>query len=434
MHEDSEAGHEASVEGAAGEASGRPSKGRDRFVAFASLRNRNFRLYAIGSLVATTALQMQSLAQNYLVYHLTNAATAIGYVSLAMGFAVLICSLAGGVAADRMPKRNLLIAGRLGIGLFALFIGVMISTGLIAVWQIVIASVATGIIAGFTMPAQQSYVPDLVGEKNLMNAMALSSGIMNVTRIGGPALAGVLIAAFGVGPVYYIKFFGYAIFAVVLLFIPILGKAVASVQTANSPLKDALDGFRYLRSDRTLLSLLIAGLLPVILALPYINFLPVFQKDVFQVGETELGLMMSMVGGGAVVGALVVASLTNYRYKGRVLLISGLGFGVTLMLFGLIAGPDTFVLSLLILPLTGAFGTAFTTLNQAMMLTITPPEMRGRVAGLFMMTFGLQPLGAMPIGMLIDATGAPLTIACCGGATLVVFVLVTMFMPHIRSL
>jgi MFS family permease len=351
-----------------------------------------------------------------------------------MGFAVLICSLAGGVAADRLPKRNLLIAGRLGIGLFALFIGVMISTGLIAVWHIVVASLGTGIIAGFTMPAQQSYVPDLVGEKNLMNALALSSGIMNVTRIGGPALAGVLIGAFGVGPVYYIKFFGYGIFALVLLFIPIIGKAVASAETTNSAMKDALDGFRYLRSDRTLLSLLVVGLLPVILAMPYVNFLPVFQKEVFQVGETELGLMMAMVGGGAVVGALLIASLTDYRYKGRVLLISGLGFGAALALLGLVAGPDTFVPSLVILVFTGAFGTAFTALNQAMMLTITPPEMRGRVAGLFMMTFGLQPLGAMPIGLLIDAFNAPLIIGCFGGVTFVFFIFVAILMPRIRSL
>ena len=408
--------------------------GRDRFVIFASLRNRNFRLYAIGSLIATMALQMQMIAQNVLVYDLTGQAMAIGYVSVALGVAILFCSVIGGVAADRLPKRNLLIVGRLGIGVFALFIGVMISTGLIAVWHIVVASLMVGIIAGFTMPAQQSYVPDLVGEKNLLNALALSSGIMNVTRLGGPALAGVLIAAFGVGPVFYIKFFAYGVFAVVLLLIPITGKAVASAQTANSPIKDAVDGFRYLRSDRTLLSLLIVGVFPVILAMPYVNFLVVFQKEVFPVGEMELGLMYTMVGAGAVAGALVVASLTNYRYKGRVLLVSGLCFGASLALFGLVAGPNTFGPSLVILALTGAFGTAFMTLNQALMMIITPPEMRGRVAGLFMTTFGLMPLGAMPIGILIDATSAPLTIGCFGGATLVFFIIATMFMPRIRSL
>jgi predicted MFS family arabinose efflux permease len=155
---------------------------------------------------------------------------------------------------------------------------------------------------------------------------------------------------------------------------------------------------------------------------------------VFQVGELELGLMMSVGGGGAIAGSLVVASLTNYRYKGRVLLVSGLGLGAMLMLFGFIAGPNTFVPSLVVLAFAGAFGTAYMALNQALMLTIAPPEMRGRVAGLFMTTFGLQPFGAMPIGMLIDATSAPPVIAGFGGATLVFFVFVAMFMPRIRSL
>jgi predicted MFS family arabinose efflux permease len=175
-------------------------------------------------------------------------------------------------------------------------------------------------------------------------------------------------------------------------------------------------------------------MLPVILAMPYVNFLPVFQEAVFHVSSTGLGLMMAVVGGGAIFGSLTVASLTNYRYKGRVLLISGLGFGASLMFFGLVAGPNTFVPSLLILALTGAFGTAFSALNQAMMLIITPPEMRGRVSGLFMMTFGLQPLGAMPIGMLIDVAGAPPVIACFGGATLAFLAFATMLMPRIRNL
>lgn len=408
---------------------------RDRFAIFASLRNRNFCLFIIGSLIATTALQMQQLAQNYLVFQLTEQATAIGYVSSALGIAMLFFSLAGGVAADRMSKRTLLIIGRLGIGLFTLFLGVMISIELVAVWHIIVVSVVVGIIAGFTMPAQQSYVPDLVGEKNLVNAMALNAGIMNVTRIGGPALAGILIAVIGIGPVFYIKFFGYILFAIILLFIPITGKAELSVeQKSRSPIKDAIEGFRYLRNDRTLLSMLIVSLFPVILAMPYVNFLPVFQERVFQVGTTELGLMMSMVGGGAVVGSLVVAALTEYKYKGRVLVLSGIGFGLSLMLFGFVSGPGTFILSLVILAFTGATGTAFMALSQALMLAITVPEMRGRIAGLFMTTFGLMPLGAMPIGMLIDIAGAPLIIACFGGATMVIFIMVFIFMPRIRNI
>lgn len=407
-------------------------KRRDWLLPFASLRNRYFLIFTIGQLLSVTSLQMMQLAQNYLVYQLSGLATSIGYVSAALGFSMLLFSLTGGIAADRLSKRNLLMVGQLGIGAFALWIGVMVSTGLIQVWHIVLSAVMVGIIAGFTMPARQSYVPDLVGENNLVNAMALTSGIMNMTRIGGPALAGVIIAAVGVAPLYYAKFVGYGAFAVMLSLIPIKGKVEGSV--SRSLLGDALDGFRYLRQNHNVLELLIIGVIPVVLAMPYVNFLPVFQEEVFHVGAAELGIMMSAVGAGAVVGALTIASLSEYRYKGWVLLGAGIGFGVSLVLFCVAADAGSFGLSLVLLALTGGTGTAFMALNQALVMTLTPPEMRGRITGLFMTTFGLQPLGALPIGALSDTFGAPLTIGAFGGLTLLLFVGVTLFRPHLRQI
>jgi len=409
---------------------GHPQKKRDWRAPFISLKNRNFRLYIIGSLIATTALQMMQLAQNYLVYQLTGQATAIGYVSAALGASLFFFSLTGGIAADRMSKRNLLISGQIGIGIMALWIGVMVHTGLIEVWHIIVGGIITGIIAGFTMPARQSYVPDLVGDKNLMNAFALNAGVMNVTRIGGPALAGILIAAIGIAPLYYAKFIGYSTFAVFLLMIPVLGKS--KVKTSRSVLGDALAGLRYLRRDRTVLELLLIGVFPVILAMPYVNFLPVFQEEVFHVGSAELGLMMSVVGIGAVVGAMFIASISNYRYKGRILITMGITFSVSLVLFSVIAGTGNFPLSLVMLGITGAAGTAYMSLNQALVLVLTPPEMRGRVTGLFMTTFGLQPLGSLPIGMLSDTYGAPVTIGAFGALTLVIFLYVFLFRPRRR--
>ncbi|HEY91439.1 MAG TPA: MFS transporter [Dehalococcoidia bacterium] len=411
---------------------GHPQKKRDWRAPFVSLKNRNFRLYIIGSLIATTALQMMQLAQNYLVYQLTGQATAIGYVSAALGASLFFFSLTGGIAADRMSKRNLLISGQIGIGIMALWIGVMVHTGLIEVWHIIVGGIITGIIAGFTMPARQSYVPDLVGDKNLLNAFALNAGVMNVTRIAGPALAGILIAAIGIAPLYYAKFIGYSIFAVFLLMIPVLGKS--KVKTSRSMLGDALAGLRYLRRDRTVLELLLIGVFPVILAMPYVNFLPVFQEEVFHVGTAELGLMMSVVGIGAVVGAMFIASISNYRYKGRILITMGITFSVSLVLFSVIAGTGNFPLSLVMLAITGAAGTAYMSLNQALVLVLTPPEMRGRVTGLFMTTFGLQPLGSLPIGMLSDAYGAPVTIGAFGALTLVIFLYVFLFRPRMRQI
>jgi len=409
-----------------------PGKQGGWLATFASLRNPNFRLFAIGTTVSFTALQMQMLAQNYLVYQLTGLAKAIGYVSAASGFSILVFSFLGGIAADRLPKRNLLAASQLGIAVFTLVLGVLITTGLIQVWHLVVTAIIIGIIAAFNMPARQSFVPDLVGTDNLVNAMALSSGIMNMTRIAGPALAGVLIGMFGVGPVYYIKTAAYCIFVTVLFFIPVTGKASASF--SGSLLGDALDGLRYLRRDRRVLDLLILAVVPVVFGMPYVNFLPVFQEEVFHVGPSGLGLMMAVVGGGAVVGSLVIASLGDYKHKGRILVGSGLGFGATIVLFAVAASTGSFPLALVTLPLVGASGTAYMALNNALVMTITPPEMRGRVMGLFMTTFGLMPLGALPMGALTDAFGAPFTMSIFGAVILGFITLMALFRPSVRRL
>lgn len=409
------------------------SGGRQRWLAtFASLRNRNFRIFAIGTLVSFTALQMQMLAQNYLVYQLTGLATTIGYVSAASGVSMLVLSFLGGIIADRVAKRNLLAVSQLGIALFTLFLAVMITAGLIEVWHIIVTAIIIGVIAAFNMPARFSYVPDLVGDDNLMNAMALNSGMMNLTRIVGPALAGVLIGIFGVGLLYYVKTAAYVVFVLLLLTIPITGKASASF--SGSLLGDAADGLRYLRHDRRVLDLLILAVIPVVLGMPYINFLPVFQETVFRVGPSGLGLMMAVVGGGAIVGSLIIAYLSDSKHKGLILICSGLGFGATLVLFAVVASTGSFPLALVVLPLVGATGTAYMALNNALIMTITPPEMRGRVMGLFMTTFGLMPLGALPMGALIDIIGAPFTVGVFGAVILVFISIMVLFRPSLRRL
>lgn len=409
-----------------------PGRRRDWLATFASLRNRHFRLFAIGMLFSFTALQMQTLAQNYLVYQLTGLAKYIGYVSAASGFSMLALSFLGGVVADRVRKRNLLAFSQLGIALFTLLLAVLITTGLIQVWHIIATAVVIGVIAAFNMPARQSYVPDLVGSDNLMNAMALNSGLMNLTRIAGPALAGVLIGLFGVGLLYFIKTGAYVIFVIILFLIPVTGKASATF--TGSLLGDAAEGLRYLRHDRKVLDLLILAVVPVVLGMPYVNFLPVFQEEVFHVGPSELGLMMAVVGGGAIIGSLVIATLGDYKRKGLILISSGLGFGAALVLFAFMASTGSFYPSLVVLALVGASGTAYMALNNALVMMITPPEMRGRVMGLFMTTFGLMPLGALPMGALSDVIGAPFTVGIFGIVVLCFVAIMVIVRPSLRHL
>ncbi len=358
---------------------------------------------------------MQALAQNYLVYQISEAASAIGYVSAASGLSTLALSFFGGIVADRVGKRLLLVISQLSMVVFTIILGVLITTDQIQIWHIVVTAIIIGAISAFNMPARQSYVPDIVGTSNLTSALALNSGIMNLTRIVGPALAGVLIGLIGIAALYYIKAATYVLFVILLLMIPISGKSKSS---GRSLAGDAIDGVRYLGRDAKVRDLLILSIGPVVLGTPYVNFLPVFQEEVFHVGPTELGWMMSIVGAGAVIGALIVAFLGKYRRKGLILMGSGVSFGATLALFAVTSLLGNFGMSLVMLALVGATGTAFMALNNVMVQTITPPEMRGRVMGVYVTTFGLTALGALPMGALSDLIGAPFTTLIFGTLTL----------------
>ena len=381
---------------------------------FASLRNRNFRLFSIGMLFSFIALQMQTLTVNYLVFQLTGMAKTIGYVSAASGFSMLVFAFAGGIAADRMPKRNLMALSQTAIALSTFALGVLISTKLVQVGHIFAFSIIFGILSAFNMTARQSYLPDLVGTENLTNAQALIAGNMSLTRIAGPAAAGVLLGMFGASPIFYIKAAAHILFVVLLLLIPIRGQASA---LSRSFLGDAM-----------------LGVIPIIFGVPYINFLPVFQKVVFHVGPSGLGLMMSIIGVGAIAGSLAIATLSESRNKGRILFATGAGFGACLLLFAVTASMRNFPASLAMLGLVGATGTAFTALNGALVQGITSPEMHGRVQGLFIAGLGLTSLGGLPMGMLVDALGASMTMGLLGGVTMVFVVVVTLLRPDLRRL
>ena len=398
---------------------------------FASLGNRNFRLFSIGILFSYVALQMQTLTLNYIVYQLTDSARDIGYVNAALGLSVLVFSFAGGVAADRFTKRNLMISTQAGMSLFTLALGILISLNITRIQHIFIFAVLYGTVSAVNMVARQSYLPELAGVENLTNAQGLMAGNMSLTRIAGPAAAGLLIAMYGAAPTFYIKTLCHCLFIVLLLFIPAAGKPKVS---SESILGAAIDGVRYLRRDRKVLDLLLLGIIPVILGASYISFLPVFQKVVFRVGPSELGLMMSITGIGAIAGSLMVAMLNNSRNKSRIMFITGAGFGASLLLFGITAAMGNFPASLVMLAFVGASGTAFVAINSALVQAITPSEMHGRVQAIFIAGIGLMSVGALPMGMLVDAIGPSLTMGIFGAITMVFVIVMVLARPGLRRL
>src|SRR5215211_5461171 len=302
---------------------------------FAALSNRDYRLLWLGTLGSFTAMQMQQVARGYLAYELSGSAAVLGVVGLSSGLPMLVFSLFGGVIADRVAKRNLLLVTQAATGLVALATAVLVATDLITIWQLILLGVLQGVVFAFNMPARQAILAELVAPAEMMNAMALNNAGMNVTRIFGPALAGFLIAVPFVGPanVFYVMAACYQL--AVLMLLRIRPRYAGSGRPRAPMLQEFAAGLRYIAQHEVLGMLLVLGLVPIILGFPYQMLLPVFASEaVFDVGARGLGLMSAVTGAGALVGALVVATATGVRRRGRWQLAAGAAFGLGLLGFG----------------------------------------------------------------------------------------------------
>ena len=412
-----------------GEGVDTPRPAKMRMEAFKALGNRDFRWYWAGLLAAFNSMQMQMVARGWLVYTMTDSSLALGLVTAGFGISMFVFSLYGGAIADRVNKRNLMVITRGGIGLVSLIITILITFDRIELWHLIISSFISGVFMAFNMPGRQAFLMELMGKDALLNAIALNSIALNICRIGSPALAGVLIKLIGLKGVYWIISLSNVVVVLTLLMIP-PGKVEKSDNRARI-LKDVLEGFTYVRQNRIILLLLLLGFVPILTAMPYQLLMPVFAKTVFKAGETGLGLLMSAVGLGALSGSTLIASLGDIKSKGLVQIFAGFIFGGFLILFAL---SPSIIFALVFLFVAGIGSSMYMTLNNTLVMTHTPEELVGRVMSIYMMTFGLMPLAALPAGALADIIGAPFTVG--GGALiLVVFILfVSVYTPQVRKL
>lgn len=372
---------------------------------------------------------MQILARGWLVYTMTDSALALGLVSISWGIPLLLFSPLSGVVTDRVNKRNLLILTQSATLIITLVVAVLITTGAIQLWHLIAAALVTGILFAFDMPSYLAIVPELVGERHLMNAVALNSAAMNLSRIAAPALAGVLIGFIGIAGVYYIVVASFAVFVINLLMIRT--SRVVPSHPNRSIKEDLARGLGYIRHSPSILNLLGMAFIFMLFGMPYMMLLPIFAKDVLNIGASGLGILMAVVGVGALIGSLIIASLGDFKHKGLIMMSLALGFGMALVLF---ASSSIFYLSLLVLLPIGAAGGGYMTLNNTLLLRNTSNEMRGRVMSLYMVTFALMPIGTLPIGAIADAIGAPLAVGA-GGAIVALFaILMILLRPSVRRL
>jgi len=377
---------------------------------FSSLRIVPYRWFWTGMLAYFLAMQMDTFARGYLAYDLTGAATALGLVWVAWGVPMLLLSLVAGVVADRVEKRSLLMLVQGGMGVVALATAVLVHTGVIDIWQLVALGVCQGVVWSFAVPTRMAMLPELVGEEELTNALALNNTAMNGTRVVGPALAGGLIAVplFGVSGVFYVMVLLYAMVALALVPLP----RAQAVARQSEPLWQEMGvGLRYMARRRALVALMLMAFVPILLGMSYAALLPVFAKDVHDVGSVGFGVMGTFVGAGAIVGSLIVAYFSDYPHRAALQLVLGVAFGVSLFVF---AEAPSFVLALLALAFVGFTFNSYMTINNSLIFTQVEPGFYGRVMSVYMLSWSLMPLATLPLTGLADAIGPETTVAAAG--------------------
>lgn len=399
---------------------------------FAALQNRDFRMLWIGTLGSFTAMQMQMVARGYLAYSLTGSATALGIVTLARGLPQLVFTLVGGVLADRVRKRNLLLVTQTATGCISLATAILVFSGHITIWQLVVLGLLEGTVFSFNMPARQAFLPELVGQKDLMNAIALNNAGMNFTRIFGPALAGLMIGipAIGLNKVFFFMAFCYLL--PVSMLTRIQPKFGAAQRKSKGPVfKELGTGLKYIQQHEVLGMLIVLGFVPIILGFSYMTLLPVFQKDVLHVGPQSLGLLSSAAGIGALIGALFIASFTNIRRRGAMQLVTGAAFGISLVLFAM---SRDFYYALGALSLVGFSGSIYQSLNTSLITTRTAPEFYGRVMSVNQLGFSLNMIAPLPVGIAVDQFGAQAVVGTNGVLITLFVIAVATFVTSYRRL
>lgn len=397
---------------------------------FTSLDEPAFRNLWVGMLPGTLAMQMGMVTTGWVAYDVSGSAASVGLVSLGSGVPMLTLGLFGGVVADRFPKRRTLLMTQTLIGIAASISAVLVLTGVVQIWHLMLISALQGVGFAFNMPSRQAFVAQLVSRENLMNAVALNNAGMNFARVIGPTFAGLFIATIGPGEVYVLMAAMYAFVVFSLTRIPQSGNPIGS--TRPPALKSLGDGLGYVRSNAVVFTLLVLAFAPVLLGMPYQQLMPVFAEDVFDVGASGLGLLLSFNGIGALIGSLTIAGIGNeFRRRGLLQMIMGISFGASIAVFAL---AQSYTVALVMLLLAGATSAGFQSLNSTLVMTNTEPAYHGRVMSVYMLTFSAMPLGVVPFGALSDVYGAPITIGIGGILLTIVIALVGLLHPSYRHI
>ena len=397
--------------------------------ALQSLRHRNYQLLWIGTLISSSGDWMDQIALNWLVYQLSGSAVQLAVLNLARLAPIFVFTLVGGVVADRWERRRLLFTTQSVAMILAFILATLTVTGIVQIWMVILIAIGRGIVLSFNQPARQSLISELVPRDDLKNAIALNSATLNLTRVLGPTIGGVLIATVGVAGAFYLNAASFlaVLYALALMRFP----DRTPRKTHGSMLAELAGGLGYLLKRPMLRTLVLLALVPMVLGMPYMTMLTVFASDVLKVGGGGLGVLTACTGTGAVIGALWVAGNAHRTRLGPLMFYGLMGFGAALVAFSL---SPWFWLSVPALVAVGAGQQVYMSSNNALIQTNVEEEYRGRIVSTLFLNRSMVPLGTVVAGVGTQIFGVQATTAVMAAGLLLLALSVSRLAPSAREL
>ncbi|MCE9645706.1 MAG: MFS transporter [Chloroflexi bacterium] len=404
-----------------------PESGNTTFVA---MRHRNYQLYFGGQLISNIGTWMQAIAQAWVVYQISHSELILGLVAFASAIPTLLISPWGGVVVDRVSRRSLLMMTQSGAMLLAFVLAGLTFTNTVKEWHVIVLAALLGLVNAFDAPARQAFVPEMVGKRDLPNAIALNSMMFNSARVIGPAIAGLMLAA--VGAAWCFTLNGISFFAVLIGLWLMKLPPRRVVQQTTSPWQQLVGGVKYAAGNREISGLILLSLVFSIFGISYFTVLPAFVEKVLHQGAVAYGWVNAASGLGAVTGALLLANRVSNGRRGQLLVITNIAFPLLLIAFSF---TTLYPLSLVLAYGLGAgFMVQFTTINT-LLQTRVEDEFRGRVMGLYTITFfGFAPFGNLAIGALGEKMGLGFAMTLFAICSLILSRLVLIKTPEVQKL
>lgn len=386
---------------------------------FTALKHKSFRYYWFGMCISTTGSWMQNIAQPWLAYQLTNSAFKLSLIGALQFTPVLLFSLFAGVFVDRLPKKKILMFTQSALLLITMALAILVFTGKIQYWHILITASLMGLTNALDMPTRQTFVVELVGKDDLMNAIALNAAVFNVSRIIGPAIAGIVMGSFGAAFCFLGNSLSFGAVLISLFFIkPIVIEKPP--RKAESIFKTIMEGLKYIYSKEILFSTLLVMAVVGTFAQNFSVLVPVFAVQILHQKETGFGLLMSLIGAGSLTGAMLMATISRSGPKRFILYIVPLLIGASLILVG---SSRIYLLTGAALAVTGFFLITFTSSANSTMQLNTSSEYLGRVMSVYSLVFaGSTPLGNLYAGSIANRFNAGIGFIACGGIIIVLMI------------